>query len=59
MKDKVKKWLFEEESGQGLVEYALIITLMAIAAVGAVLWMKMGVITTLNHVVLNLQGSIV
>ena len=33
----IKQFLVEDESGQGLVEYALLISLVALAVVGAVL----------------------
>lgn len=33
--NEVKKWFVEEESGQGMVEYGLIIVLIAIAVVTA------------------------
>lgn len=31
----MKKFLFDEESGQGMVEYALILALVAVAAIAA------------------------
>lgn len=30
---KLKNWLMEEESGQGMVEYGLILTLISIAVI--------------------------
>ena len=33
--NEMKKWLVEEESGQGMVEYGLIIVLIAIAVIAA------------------------
>lgn len=33
--NNLKTWIMEEESGQGLVEYALIIVLVAIAIITA------------------------
>lgn len=32
----VMKWIRDEESGQGMVEYALILIIVSVAAVGAV-----------------------
>ncbi|MGN0267472.1 MAG: Flp family type IVb pilin [Lachnospiraceae bacterium] len=32
---KKMKWLLEEESGQGMAEYALILALVAMAVIGA------------------------
>lgn len=31
----IKNWLLEEESGQGMVEYGLIIVLIAVVVIGA------------------------
>lgn len=33
--EKLKNWLLEEESGQGMVEYGLIIVLIALVVIGA------------------------
>lgn len=33
--NEMKKWFMEEESGQGMVEYGLIIVLIAIAVITA------------------------
>lgn len=36
----LKKWFMEEESGQGMVEYGLIIALVAVLLIGALTAMK-------------------
>ena len=33
--EEMKRWLAEEESGQGMVEYGLIIVLIAVVVIGA------------------------
>lgn len=33
--ERLKNWLLEEESGQGMVEYGLIIVLIALVVIGA------------------------
>lgn len=33
--EEMKKWLAEEESGQGMVEYGLIVVLIAVVVIGA------------------------
>ena len=33
--EEMKKWLAEEESGQGMVEYGLIIVLIAVVVIAA------------------------
>jgi pilus assembly protein Flp/PilA len=41
---------FKEEDGQALVEYALILALVAIVVIGAVIFLGNGVHNTLNNV---------
>lgn len=41
---EMKNWLMEEESGQGMVEYGLIIVLIAIAVIAAL----QGIASALN-----------
>lgn len=41
---KIVRWLKEEESGQGMVEYGLIVMLIAIAALGGLMVLKDGVV---------------
>lgn len=36
MTDMMKNWLLEEEAGQGMVEYALIITFIALAVFASI-----------------------
>lgn len=57
MKNKVKKWLNEEESGQGLVEYALIIVVVAIAIIWPLTYMKAAVAHVLQNLRLLVWGS--
>ena len=47
---EMMNWLKEEESGQGMVEYALIIALIAIALVGALTTMKGGISSLFSKV---------
>jgi pilus assembly protein Flp/PilA len=47
------KWIAREE-GQGMVEYALIIALVAILLIAALTAMSTGIGTTFNDIVANL-----
>ena len=44
------KKFWNDESGQGMVEYALIIALIAIALVGALILVKDGILTKFDEV---------
>lgn len=57
MKDKIKKWLNEEESGQGLVEYALIIVVVAIAIIWPLTYMKAAVANALQELRILVWGA--
>ena len=48
--NELKNWLMEEESGQGMVEYALIIVLVAVVAVAT--------LTTLGGDISGIFGNI-
>ena len=45
-----KNWIFEEESGQGMVEYALIIAFIALALVGALTTLRTKMVDFFNNV---------
>lgn len=47
---KIVNWIKEEESGQGMVEYGLIITLVAVAALGGLLILKDGVVNMYDKI---------
>lgn len=47
---KIIYWLTKEESGQGMVEYGLIITLIAVAALGGLLMLKDGVVNMYDKI---------
>jgi len=51
---KFMNWLKSEESGQGMVEYALIIALVAVLLVGALVALRGGISDTFNDAVNNL-----
>lgn len=44
------KRLMKEEEGQGLVEYALIIALIAVACIGAITFLSGGIRTLFNSI---------
>jgi pilus assembly protein Flp/PilA len=46
---KMMNWLKNEESGQGMVEYALIIALVGVLLVGALGFLKNQIGTSLNN----------
>jgi len=45
------RWNLQDEDGQGLVEYAMIIVLIAVAAVGALLVFRDGLNTLFSTIV--------
>ncbi|WP_130836157.1 Flp family type IVb pilin [Lachnoclostridium sp. Marseille-P6806] len=50
----MKKFLFDEESGQGMVEYGLILALVAVAAIAA--FRLLG--TSLNTKITNVENDL-
>lgn len=52
---KLMNWLKNEESGQGMVEYGLILALIAIAVIAAFQLIATNLNTTLNKVSTNLD----
>lgn len=57
---KLFKKLISEEDGQGMVEYGLIIALVAVVAMGALVAMRGGLESVLNSIAtsLNDPGSV-
>lgn len=53
----MKDFLFNEESGQGMVEYGLILALVAIIAIGALAIVGRKVNNTLETVAASLPGE--
>ncbi len=49
--------LVRDEEGQGLAEYALILALVAIAAIGVLMYLRRGIENTLGDVAKNLGGD--
>ena len=48
--NEMKKWLVEEESGQGMVEYGLIIVLIAIAVIAALTTVGENLVTKFGEI---------
>ena len=46
----IKNWLLEEESGQGMVEYAMILALIALALVGTLTSLHTRLVDFFNNV---------
>ena len=55
---KLRQWFLSEESGQGMVEYGLILALIAIAAVALLAKMGGEVKTSFSNVNSELEKSI-
>ncbi|MDW7650965.1 MAG: Flp family type IVb pilin [Bacillota bacterium] len=56
MKEMVKR-LFVEESGQGMTEYALILALVSIIAIGALITMGDTIKTIFGNITTGLGGA--
>jgi Flp pilus assembly pilin Flp len=54
---KVVKRLWNEETGQDLVEYALIVAVVALGVVGAMTYLKSAINTTFSSAAANLATS--
>ncbi|QGU00115.1 Flp pilus assembly protein, pilin Flp [Candidatus Syntrophocurvum alkaliphilum] len=54
---EIIKRLFKEEEGQGMVEYGLILALVAIVAIGALELIGDGVLDTFTGVAETLSGE--
>lgn len=54
---KMINWLKNEESGQGMVEYALIIALVGVLLVGALGLLRGGISGTFSEAVDELQNN--
>lgn len=50
-------WFTEEESGQGMVEYGLIIALIAVVLIAALVAMQGGIQNTFNTITRALGGN--
>lgn len=53
----MKKFLFDEESGQGMVEYALILALVAVAAIAAFKFLGSSISDKANNVAETLNSA--
>lgn len=53
----MKDFLFNEESGQGMVEYGLILALVSIVAIAALVLVGKGVFHRYNTVAGQLEGT--
>lgn len=58
MREMVKR-LFVEESGQGMTEYALILALVSIGAIGALIFMKDSIVAVFDNIKGELDGAVV
>lgn len=56
MKDLLYR-LWQEEDGQDLTEYALLVVLIALAAVGAMKGLATAITTTFTSIATNLNGQ--
>lgn len=54
MKDKIR-WITQKESGQGLVEYSLLISLIALMALGGLIILKNGVVDLYKNINSNIS----
>lgn len=54
---KFASWLKNEESGQGMVEYGLIIVVVALVAVAALTGVGKQLVAKFNEIVTNLGGT--
>lgn len=54
---EIRNWLMEEESGQGMVEYGLIIVLIALAVVAALTGVGEQLTTTFENIKNELSGT--
>lgn len=54
---KLFSWLKNEESGQGMVEYGLIIALVAVVLIGALTALRGGIFGTFNEATEALGGT--
>lgn len=55
---KIETWLSEEESGQGLVEYALIIVLVAVALILALQALQLQIDSKFHELAYKIQTAI-
>ncbi len=55
---KILDKLFREEEGQGLVEYALIIALIAVACIVAITPVREAIKTVFGNIVDGLNGTV-
>ncbi|MCC8026005.1 MAG: Flp family type IVb pilin [Clostridium sp.] len=55
MLNEMKNWLLEEESGQGMVEYGLIIVLIAVVVIGALTAIGNNLNSKFNEIADNLN----
>lgn len=55
----MKKFLFDEESGQGMVEYALILALVAVAAIAAFRFLGGSISNRANDVATEINSATV
>lgn len=54
---ELKKWFVEEESGQGMVEYGLIIVLIAIAVVTALSGVGKQLVKTFENITTSITPA--
>lgn len=57
MMNKLKNWFVSEESGQGMVEYGLIIALIAVVLIAALTAMSGGLSTVFGKITTALNGA--
>lgn len=55
--ERLKNWLLEEESGQGMVEYGLIIVLIALVVIGALTTIGTTLETKFGNIANTLGGQ--
>ena len=56
MKEMVRRF-FTEESGQGMTEYALILALVSIVAIGALIFMGEEIMAIFENITDGLKGT--